>query len=71
MAKKGQELTLEEKLEQALVPAEEQPYEVPENWCWVRLGDLYNINPKTEADDEMPAAFIPMEKIEAGWSIVK
>ncbi|MCD8038301.1 MAG: restriction endonuclease subunit S [Lachnospiraceae bacterium] len=66
MAKKGQELTLEEKLEQALVPAEEQPYEVPENWCWVRLGDLYNINPKTEADDEMPAAFIPMEKIEAG-----
>ena len=25
------ELTLEEKLEQALVPAEEQPYEVPKS----------------------------------------
>lgn len=39
MAKK-KELTLEEKLEQALVPKEEQLYEVPENWCWVHWGDV-------------------------------
>ena len=32
-AKKKETLSLEEKLEQALVPADEQPYEVPENWC--------------------------------------
>ena len=38
--KKKEELTLEEKLEQALVPVEEQPYEVPENWCWVRLKEI-------------------------------
>ena len=43
--RKKEELTLEEKLERALVPVEEQPYEVPENWCWVyqnvacQLGD--------------------------------
>ena len=30
-------LTLEEKLEQALVAADEQPYKVPDNWCWVYL----------------------------------
>lgn len=36
--KKKEELTLEEKLEQALVPVEEQPYEVPENWCWTIWG---------------------------------
>lgn len=35
--KKKEKLTLEEKLERALVPVEEQPYEVPENWCWVYL----------------------------------
>lgn len=35
---KKEELTLEEKLEQALVPVEEQPYEVPGNWCWTRWG---------------------------------
>ena len=26
--------TVEELLEEALVPEEEQPYEVPENWVW-------------------------------------
>lgn len=36
--KKKEELSLEEKLERALVPVEEQPYEVPGNWCWTRLG---------------------------------
>lgn len=33
--KKKPALTPEEKLEQALVPEAEQPYQVPENWCWV------------------------------------
>ena len=40
MPKKKTALTIEERLQQALVPAEEQPYEVPENWVWVRLGSL-------------------------------
>ena len=38
--KNEKELTIEERLEQALVPAEEQPYSVPENWCWVRLSAI-------------------------------
>lgn len=37
MPKKKTALTIEERLQQALVPAEEQPYKVPENWVWVRL----------------------------------
>lgn len=37
MPKKKTALTIEERLQQALVPAEEQHYEVPENWVWVRL----------------------------------
>lgn len=37
-AKKKTNLTLEEKLEQALVSESEQPYEVPKNWIWVKLG---------------------------------
>lgn len=48
--KKVEVLTLEEKLQQALVPQEEQPYKVPDNWCWSRLEtiNLYksvNIDP--------------------------
>lgn len=36
MAKKKQiELTIEEKLQNALVPKEEQLYKIPSNWCWL------------------------------------
>lgn len=42
MPKKKTALTIEERLQQALVPAEEHPYEVPENWVWVRL--IGNVN---------------------------
>lgn len=37
-AKKGK-LTIED----ALVPVEEQPYEIPENWCWVKLESIVSI----------------------------
>lgn len=41
MAKKKQiELTIEEKLQNALVPKEEQPYKIPSNWCWIRLENI-------------------------------
>lgn len=43
MPKKKTALTIEERLQQALVPAEEQPYEVPENWVWVRLGAVVDV----------------------------
>ncbi|WP_440443321.1 restriction endonuclease subunit S [Phascolarctobacterium succinatutens] len=43
MPKKKTALTIEERLQQTLVPAEEQPYEVPENWVWVRLGAIAEI----------------------------
>lgn len=44
MAKKKQiELTIEEKLQNALVPKEEEPYKIPSNWCWVRLGNITQI----------------------------
>ena len=42
--KKKEELSLEEKLEQALVPMEDQPYEVPENWCWVTVGNMVDLH---------------------------
>ena len=38
--KKKETLTPEERLQAALVPESEQPYPVPANWCWVRLGSL-------------------------------
>ena len=44
MAKnKKVEVSLEEKLEKALVPVEEQAYKIPNNWIWTRLGAIINI----------------------------
>lgn len=43
MAKKKNTLTLEERLEQALVPKAEQPYPVPENWCWTRIKSISDV----------------------------
>ena len=41
MAKdKKVEISLEEKLKKALVPVEEQPYKIPNNWVWTRLGEI-------------------------------
>lgn len=41
MAKnKNVEISLEEKLRQALVPVDEQPYAIPSNWVWTRLGEI-------------------------------
>ena len=42
MAKKTKDsnLSLEERLEQALIPNWDEPYKLPQNWCWVNLGSL-------------------------------
>lgn len=43
MAKK-KELTIEEKLQAALVSKEEQPYEIPDSWVWVRWKNISQIS---------------------------
>lgn len=47
-AKKKEALSLEEKLKNALVPVDEQPYEVPENWCFFRFTSLIDIEGGTQ-----------------------
>ena len=46
---------------------EEIPFEIPSSWEWVRLEQVVQINPKNKADDNMEAAFIPMEMIDATY----
>ena len=50
------------------INTDEIPFKIPSNWKWVRLNDLYEINPKVEAESDADAAFIPMEMISAGFA---
>ena len=57
MAKKKETLTPEEKLAQALVPKDQQPYELPKGWVWTRAKGIANVimgqSPKgTETTDD-------------------
>jgi len=42
---------------------DEIPFEIPASWQWVRIKDIFQINPKNVAEDNCISAFIPMEKI--------
>ncbi len=56
MAKVKQIKSMQERLAEAIVPKEQAPFAIPENWCWVRIGCLSNlytgnsINEKIKAD---------------------
>lgn len=43
------------------------PFQIPNTWKWVKLCDLYKINPPVVADNSVDSAFIPMEKVSAGF----
>jgi type I restriction enzyme S subunit len=62
MAKK--KLTIEEKLQAALVPAEEQPYKVPENWCWVKLGAVITASKEKQDVFDSETKYVGLEHIE-------
>ena len=42
---------------------DEKPFDLPEGWCWTRLGAIAEINPRNEAEDNMMTSFIPMPLI--------
>ncbi|WP_051411243.1 restriction endonuclease subunit S [Acetivibrio clariflavus] len=58
------------KKEKPLPPISEDeiPYELPEGWEWVRLGEIAIINPRNDIDDDVEVSFIPMKLIEDGFS---
>lgn len=63
MARKKENLTSAERLEEALVPDWEQPYKVPENWCWTRIAKLCSLS--------NGKAFKPTDWTETGIPIVR
>ena len=66
--KAAKELSPEEKLQQALVPVEEQPYPIPENWCYFYFTSLIDIEggtqpPKSQFVDTYKDGYIRLVQI--------
>ena len=66
MAKKTKaaDLSIEEKLEQALVVTGYEPYKIPDNWCWVKMNSISNFErgitfPASAKEKEKSFANIP------------
>jgi len=50
------------------IKEEEKPFDIPENWEWVRLGEVTIINPRNKINDNKKASFIPMNLIDEGYN---
>ena len=57
------------KKEKTLPPIteEEMPFEIPENWEWVRIGEVFEVNPRNSVSDDTDVGFIPMPLLEPGY----
>ncbi|MHB9011838.1 MAG: restriction endonuclease subunit S [Ignavibacteriaceae bacterium] len=49
------------------IKLEEIPYEIPKSWVWCRLGNICEINPRNDVDDNINSGFIPMNLISEKW----
>ncbi|MBE6086526.1 MAG: restriction endonuclease subunit S [Clostridium beijerinckii] len=49
------------------ISEEEKPFELPNGWEWIRIGDYCEINPRNNFDDNEDASFVPMKLINDGF----
>lgn len=47
---------------------EELPFDIPENWAWIRLSSACIINPKNNISDDTLVSFVPMTLIQDGYA---
>ena len=59
------------KKEIKLVPVEEQPYEIPQNWCWTKLGSLVSASKeRTEDFSDSNVRYVGLEHMEKDAGII-
>lgn len=50
------------------VTDDEKHFKIPDNWKYVRVGEVTTINPKNDLDDTMEISFVPMKCVKDGFS---
>ena len=62
-------IELLKRINPSFVPCDNAHYEnVPSNWGVCKVKDVFRINPKTKADDDMEAGFVPMSNIQDSYN---
>ena len=49
------------------ITEDEIPFDIPETWKWVRLGEITEMNPKNQLEDDLEVGFVPMALVEDGY----
>ena len=61
-------IELLKRINPSFTPCDNAHYEnVPSNWAVCKVKDAFMINPKTKADDDMEAGFVPMSNIQDSY----
>lgn len=50
------------------ITEEEKPFDIPESWKWVRLGEVCLLNSKNDIDDDTEVSFVPMACVSDGFN---
>lgn len=50
-----------------LITDDEKPFDIPDSWEWVRLGDIFSINDRNKTNTETEVGFLPMKDISDGY----
>ena len=51
-----------------VITEDEIPFDIPENWMWARLGDIFQVNPRNHVEnDNIDVSFLPMASIDEGY----
>ena len=49
------------------IAEDEIPFDIPDNWKWVRVAQIVTLNPKNDLADDLETAFIPMPCVMDGF----
>ena len=47
---------------------ENLPFDIPDSWCWARLENAADINPRNNIDDNLDVSFVEMKSIMDGFN---
>ena len=47
---------------------ENLPFDIPDSWCWTRLENVANINPRNNVNDNLDVSFVEMKSIMDGFN---